>query len=108
MMKRLFSVIGIRSSVLRPRGSTHRSRRLLVESLEDRSLMALADLDAYRPVTEHIDYALHVVPESQEDNDKLGPGIRVNGDDDNGSVPGGYLGPDYRDPSPLPSADKAV
>ena len=101
----LLSALGLRSSAQRPRSLARRSRRLLVENLEDRSLMAVANLDAYRPVTEFINYALHSVPESQEGSDKLGPGIRVNGDDDNGTLPGGYLGPDYRDPWPLPSVD---
>ena len=45
--------------------------------------MAVADLTAYRPVTEHINYANYKVPEASEMDSKLGPGIRVNGDDDN-------------------------
>ena len=105
ILRRFFHALGRHSSVLRPRESAHRSRRLLVECLEGRSLLAVADLDAYRPLTEFIDYALHAVPESQEENVKQGPGIRVNGDDDNGSTAGGYQGADYRDPWPLPFPD---
>lgn len=69
-----------------------RPRRPLVERLEDRSLLAaVADLVAYRPSTEYIDYALHAVPAAVEEDPKLGPGIRINGDDDNGNAQRDYL-----------------
>jgi len=68
-----------------------RGTKLLLERLEDRSLMAaVADLVAFRPVTEYIDYANYPVPAAVESDPKQGPGIRLNGDDDNG---GGV--PDY-------------
>src|SRR5215203_4713052 len=91
-LDRLLAALGRRSSALRSYGLANKSRRLLVESLEDRSLMAVADLIAYRPVTDYIDYSLHRVPDSVENCytfgptcNALGPGIRVNGDDDNGN-----------------------
>jgi len=61
-----------------------RRPRLAPERLEDRSLMAaFADLIAYRPVTEYINYANYPVAAAVETDPKAGPGIRVNGDDDN-------------------------
>jgi hypothetical protein len=92
-LHRLFTAFGLRLWNAGPRKSTKRQRRLLVEGLEDRALMAVADLVAYRPVTEHINYALHAVPASMEDLATSGPGIRVNGDDDNGnSIPDSFDG----------------
>src|SRR5262249_40768253 len=44
-----------------------------------------------RPVTDYINYALHPVPEVSESDPKLGPGIRVNGDDDNANGRADYL-----------------
>jgi hypothetical protein len=59
-------------------------RRAVVETLEGRMLLtAVANLTAYRPVTEYINYAQYAVPEAQETSPTLGPGIRFNGDDDN-------------------------
>jgi hypothetical protein len=52
----------------------------------------VADLVAYRPVVEHIDFAQHPVPEFVESHFRRGPGIRINGDDDNASG-----APDYFD-----------
>ncbi len=61
-----------------------RNRRLGLEALESRDVpTALADLVAYRPVTEYINYAQYPVAEINETDPKLGPGIRYNGDDDN-------------------------
>jgi hypothetical protein len=58
--------------------------RLLVEQLEVRELpTATADLIAFRPVTEYINYAQYPVAEAHEVDPKVGPGIRLNGDDDN-------------------------
>src|SRR5262249_7156737 len=63
-----------------------RARRLsaFIERLEDRTLLtAVANLTAYRPVTEFINYAQYPIAEAQETDPALGPGIRFNGDDDN-------------------------
>src|SRR5688572_30202384 len=67
------------------RRAARRKVSLGFERLEDRSLFAIADLVAYRPVTQFIDHTQFPVPESVETDTKLGPGIRVNGDDDNGN-----------------------
>lgn len=67
-------------------GPRRNRRGLRVERLEDRSLLAaVADLVAYRPVNPYLNYALHPVAEAVETDPALGPGIRVNGDDDNGN-----------------------
>jgi hypothetical protein len=59
---------------------------LVFESLERRTLMAAdANLVAYRPVTPFFNYTQHPVADAVETDLKLGPGIRVNGDDDNGN-----------------------
>jgi hypothetical protein len=51
------------------RAPSQKSRRLTVESLEDRSLLAaVANLVAYRPITDYINYTTHQVPEALEDN----------------------------------------
>lgn len=55
-------------------------------------MMATADLSAYRPVTQFINFENFPVPEAVETDAKLGPGIRINGDDDNASGT-----PDYSD-----------
>src|SRR5581483_760000 len=71
------------------------------EALEDRSLLtAMANLTAYRPVTEYIDYLSHPVSEAVETSPTSGPGIRINGDDDNRD---GVA--DYNDSAPLAAAD---
>ncbi len=58
--------------------------RLHVERLESRQLMAaMADLVAYRPISDTLDYSQYAVPESVETDPARGPGIRINGDDDN-------------------------
>ncbi len=60
------------------------TRRLSVEPLDRREVCAaMADLIAYRPVTAAIDYSKYAVPESVETDLAQGPGIRINGDDDN-------------------------
>src|SRR5436190_80497 len=62
-------------------------KRLAVEALESRVLLtAVANLTAYRPMTEFIKYAQYPVAESQETSATLGPGIRFNGDDDNANA----------------------
>ena len=61
------------------------------ERLEDRQLMAVADLTAYRPVTEYIKYQNYKVPEAAEESPLTGPGIRINGDDDNGNRKADFL-----------------
>lgn len=59
-------------------------RRASIERLESRELMAAdANLIAYRPVTNHINYARYAVSEAVETDPYRGPGIRINGDDDN-------------------------
>jgi len=63
---------------------TRATRQLHVESLESRELLApLANLTAFRPVTEYIDYSRYPVAEAVETSVTNGPGIRINGDDDN-------------------------
>jgi hypothetical protein len=72
-------------SWFRGRGSPRSSGRcrLAVERLESRALLAaVADLVAYRPVTEFINYANYPVAAAAEDDPRTGPGIRLNGDDD--------------------------
>lgn len=54
-----------------------------IEPLEDRAVPATANLIAYRPLTEHINFARFRVAESQELDFGIGPGIRMNRDDDN-------------------------
>jgi hypothetical protein len=64
------------------------------ERLERRVLMAAdANLVAYRPVNEYINYSLHPVPDALESDPKFGPGIRINGDDDNHNGKADYLDP---------------
>lgn len=61
-----------------------RPLKLQLERLEDRALMAAdANLVAYRPITQYINYALYPVADALETDPKQGPGIRANGDDDN-------------------------
>ena len=67
-----------------------RHSRLPCERLEDRTLLT-ADLVAFRPVTEFIDYSKYPVSEMVEEDSKAGPGIRVNGDDDNANDKADYL-----------------
>ena len=101
MLARLLNFFGRTQRCQKHRVVAKRSRRLAVESLEDRSLMAaVADLVAYRPITEYINYATHRVPDAIEADPVSGPGIRINGDDDNGN-----LQPDYADSSTSPSGD---
>jgi hypothetical protein len=74
------------------RGSKRSFNGLRFEQLEARTLMvADANLVAYRPVTAYINYALHPVPDAIESDSKQGPGIRVNGDDDNVNGKSDYL-----------------
>src|SRR5205085_4150984 len=61
-----------------------RSRKVTVEPLEGRMLLtAVANLTAFRPVTEFINYAQYPVADTQETDAARGPGIRFDGDDDN-------------------------
>lgn len=77
------------------------ARQLHFERLETRELLALtANLTAFRPVTPYIDATQFPVLESQETDLAHGPGIRLNGDDDNSNGQ-----PDYGDIGPLASAD---
>ena len=48
-------------------------------------MTADANLVAYRPNTPFFNYTQHSVAEAVEIDPKLGPGIRINGDDDNGN-----------------------
>ena len=64
-------------------------------------LAAVADLTAFRPVHAQLNYLLYPVAESVEEDPKQGPGIRVNGDDDNAN---GVR--DFLDKSPLTAADR--
>lgn len=83
------------------RVSRRKRRSLLVEQLENRSLLAaVADLTAFRPVTAYINHSNFPVAEQVESDIRLGPGIRINGDDDNG-VPGA----DYSQAGPTPVVD---
>ena len=92
MLTRMLAAVGWISSAQRSRPKFKTSRCPLVERLEDRSLMtAVANLVAYRPITDYIDYSLHAIPDAVETDPKLGPGIRVNGDDDNGNGCVDYL-----------------
>ena len=75
---------GSENRVTRRRGAKAKSLRPRVERLEDRALMsAFANLVAYRPVTEYINHASYPIAEASETDSRLGPGIRINGDDDN-------------------------
>src|SRR5262245_48340726 len=68
----------------RRRTKSAAERKLRVEQLENRSLLAaVANLVAFRPVTEYIDYSSHPVAEAVEADLARGPGIRANGDYDN-------------------------
>lgn len=64
----------------RPSPARQPSRPAL-EALEDRVVPAAADLDVYRPVTQH--FAATLVAEAQEDSYTVGAGVRINSDDDN-------------------------
>jgi hypothetical protein len=76
-------------------------RRVRFERLERRDMMAAdANLIAYRPITEYINYAQFAVPDAQETDPSRGPGIRINGDDDNRN---GL--PDYVDSTTAASGD---
>ena len=81
------------------RKSLPEESRLRFERLEDRTLLT-ADLIAFRPVTEFIDYSKFPVSEVVEEDAKTGPGIRVNGDDDNANGQRDYL-----DKGPSATAD---
>jgi hypothetical protein len=89
-----------RGESARRKGPTRQRPQLTVERLEDRTLMAMADLVAFRPVTPYINYANYPVAASVESDPKLGPGIRINGDDDNANG-----NPDYSDAGPTAVAD---
>jgi hypothetical protein len=76
----------------RPPRSLAKSWSLHLERLEDRALMAAdANLVAFRPVTDYINYALHPVVDTLESDPQRGPGIRVDGDDDNANGVADYL-----------------
>ena len=93
MLDRMLTVLRRNwQSRYQPGSSKRSSHGLRFEQLELRALMAAdANLVAYRPVTDYINYALHPVPEAFESDPKLGPGIRVNGDDDNANGRADYL-----------------
>ena len=94
-------LFGKRRAAAVGRVSQRGRRSLLVEPLENRSLLAaVADLTAFRPVTPYINYANFPVAEQVESDIRLGPGIRINGDDDNG-LPGA----DYSQAGPTPVVD---
>lgn len=84
----------------RPTSQKRRLTALLrVEALEDRAVPAVAaDLIAYRPDTLYMGSVQ--VADSQEEDYKLGAGIRINGDDDNNN---GVA--DYNDTTPLAAKD---
>ncbi len=87
----------------RRRGKTHGAMASCpgLERLEDRSLMsATANLVAYRPVTQYIDYSAYPISEADEVSATRGAGIRFNGDDDNRNETRDYL-----DKEPANSAD---
>ena len=76
-----FRSLNVGGKPTRPRA---KRTSLTIESLERRELMAvLADLQAYRPVTDNVDYSQFAVPDAVETDLQKGPGIRINGDDDN-------------------------
>lgn len=77
----------IRQRPLRAR----RSVALTLEALEDRLTPATANLTAYRPVTEYLNFANFRVAENVEQDLAQGPGIRINRDDDNGNGVADYL-----------------
>ncbi|MBM4068129.1 MAG: hypothetical protein FJ271_04195 [Planctomycetes bacterium] len=62
-----------------------------VELLEERTVPATANLTAYRPVTEYFKFTKFRVAERQEMNLDVGPGIRMNRDDDNANGVADYL-----------------
>ena len=97
--KNLFGVLGWGKRRVPIRKSLRKNSRLRFERLEDRTLLT-ADLIAFRPVTEFIDYSKFPVSEAVEEDVKTGPGIRVNGDDDNANGQ-----PDYLDKGPSATAD---
>lgn len=92
--------LGFGFSQRQSRRQRQRTRtKLTVERLECRALLS-ADLVAFRPVTEYIDYSKYAVAETVETDPRFGPGIRFNGDNDNGTG-----GADYLDTGPTPLAD---
>jgi hypothetical protein len=69
------------------RSAPSRSRTTLqLERLEDRLVPASADLVAFRPVTDYINYASYPIADAQEESYTLGPGIRFNGDNNNNNL----------------------
>lgn len=90
--RKILRAIGGWTSDRKTADRARRSRRLKVEQLEDRSLLAaMADLTAFRPGNIYFDASPHAVPEAVESDPKLGPGIRINGDDDNRNGQRDYL-----------------
>lgn len=76
----------------RTRAVWQTSGSVAAEQLELRTLLAAtADLVAWRPVNQYIDYSAFTVPEAVETDPRLGPGIRINGDDDNRNGKADYL-----------------
>jgi hypothetical protein len=74
------------------RQPARRRRTLALEPLDNRELLAaVADLVAYRPQTTHFNFAAYPVAEAVETDPAQGPGIRINGDDDNGNRRADYL-----------------
>ena len=77
---------------------------LSLQPFEPRALLAAAaDLVAFRPVVDHIDFDQHPVAASVEADFRRGPGVRINGDDDNAS---GVA--DYHESSVTASEDDLV
>lgn len=98
---KLFSRFVGKSHAQRSSRRGPRPTRPVVEQLEDRRLLAaMADLTAFRPVTDYIDYRQFKVPEAAETEARLGPGIRINGDDDNANGQ-----PDFYDSSTPAAGD---
>lgn len=83
------------------REAERRRRPLRMERLESRALLAAADLTAFRPVHAQLNYLAYPVADAAEEDTKLGPGIRVNGDDDNANGKR-----DFQDTTPLTAADR--
>lgn len=84
-MKSLFEwLFSTKSALTRSKLPSRKSRSLRLESLERREVRAaMTDLAAYRPMTDSIDYTRYRVPDALEADLLQGPGIRINGDDDN-------------------------
>lgn len=88
------------AGVVRRRRSARR-RPLVAERLESRAVLAAAaDLTAFRPVAPFFNDLAHPVAEAWETDPVRGPGIRTNGDDDNGN-----RRPDYLDSMTRPAGD---